>query len=147
MDENLKYLYLIVLTIVGIGILPNLILRFLTFELFAPFTVLLNSFIIPILLLIIIAMINEKFGKDWWILNFVLISGVICLSVYLGFLNWAHWADKTPGGWGSNNVDKGTKMILNLELQIGLGIVGIVFLFKILSKIGKWIGKSKIENE
>ncbi len=108
----------------------------------ATLTILLNGFVIPISLLIAIKWTNEKFDIDWWILNFALIIGAVCLSVYLGFLNWAHWADKTPGGWGSDNVDKGTYMILNLELMIGLGVVGIALLLKIITKIGKWRRKT-----
>ena len=137
MNENLKYLIYILLVIIGIGILPNLILRPIWTTEMATLTILLNSFVIPISLLFTIKWINEKFDKDWWILNFGLLIGVICLSVYLGFLNWANWTDKTPGGWGSDNVDKGTYMILSLELMIGLGIVGIALLIKIINKIVK----------
>ena len=101
----------------------------------ATLIIFLNGFAIPISLLIAIKWINEKFDKDWWVLNFGLIIGTVCSSVYLGFINWAYWADKTPGGWGSDNVDKGTYMILNLELMTGLGIVGIALLIKIITKI------------
>ncbi|PHR10943.1 MAG: hypothetical protein COA40_12700 [Aequorivita sp.] len=142
MNENFKYLIYIFLTIIGIGILPNLILRPIWSSGIAALTILLNGFLIPISLLRVIKWINKKFDKDWWILNFALIIGTVCLSVYLGFLNWANWADNTPGGWGSNNVDKGTYMILNLELTIGLGIVGIALLIKIITKIGEWKSKT-----
>ncbi|HET8810453.1 MAG TPA: hypothetical protein VFM65_09350 [Flavobacteriaceae bacterium] len=138
LSQNSKYLICLILTTIGIGIIPNLVLKpfWSNYEV-ASLTIILNSFIIPILLLISIKWINERFDKDWWILNFVLIIEAVCLSVYFGFLNWANWADKTPGGWGSDNVDKGTYMILNLELMIGLGIVGIALIFKIISKIIK----------
>ncbi|HPF11203.1 MAG TPA: hypothetical protein PKW08_08830 [Flavobacteriaceae bacterium] len=135
MNKNLKYLVYLCLAVIGIGTLPNLILRPIWSSGTATLTILLNSFIIPISLLLVTKWINEKFEKDWWILKYALIIGAVCLSVYLGFLNWAHWADKTPVGWGSENVDKGTYMILNLELMVGLGIIGFALLIKIITKI------------
>jgi len=75
-----------------------------------------------------------------------IIIGAVCFSIYLGFLNWTHWADKTPGGWGSENVDKGTYMIINLELMIGLGIIGFALLIKITTKITSLIKKPTANN-
>lgn len=138
MFKKFEYLIYILLATVSIGIIPNLILR--------PFwiqdssgaailSILLNSIIIPLFLLLSVSWINSKFEKDWWILNFVLIIAAVSLSVYMGFLNWAVSGDNIPGSWGINNVDRGTKMILNLELMIGFAIVGVALLFKIFTKI------------
>ena len=125
------------LVTIGIGILPNVILRAIWSDGIAMFSFLVNSVIIPISLLQATKLINEKFDKDWWILNFSLMIGSVCLSVYLGFLNWGYWADKSPGGWGSNNVDKGTYMVMYIELYIGIGIVLFALLIKIINKIRK----------
>ena len=150
LEYNVKYLtYLILITIV-IGIIPNLILRPLwlidSSSGISLFTILLNSFLIPISLLISHKFINEKLDKHWWIINFILIIGAVYISIHLGFLNWAYSADQTPGGWGANNVDKGTKMIINLELTIGLGIIAIAFIFKSLEKISNRIKKPTANN-
>ncbi len=119
----------------GVGIIPNLLLRPFWSSGIASFNMVLNSFIVPITLLILTRWINKKFDRKWWVLNYILMAGIVCLSIYLGFLNWAYWADKTPGGWGSDNVDKGTYMILNLELIIALGIIGFALLIEVLMKI------------
>ena len=146
MNNNLKYLIYLCIAIIGIGTLPNLILRPIWSSGIAALNILLNSFITPIILLIVTKWINKKFDKDWWILNYLLLIGAVCLSIYLGFLNWTHWADKTPGGWGSENVDKGTYMIINLELMIGLGIIGFALLIKIITKITSIIKKPTANN-
>lgn len=135
MNKSIKYLIYILLALIGIAILPNIALRGVFNHGGGVWTILLNAFLIPISLLLTIKWINTTFDKDWWALNFLLIIGAVCASVYLGFLNWAYWADKTPGGWGSTNVDKGTYMVLNLELTIGLGIIGVALAIKIFRKI------------
>ena len=139
MNDKFSYITLIILSIIGITLLPNLILKTMwSFEYGTPMeTIVFNGMILPITLLIIVAYFNEKFDMDWWVLNYTLMIGAVLISIYLGFLNWAESAEKIPGGWGRNNIDSGTWMIIKMELKFGIGIIGIALLFKILTKLGK----------
>jgi hypothetical protein len=115
-------------------VFPNLIL-FVLWQLesesgFASYlTLIFNTVFLPLSFLITTKSINEKHQKNWWHLNFILFSILLIASIYLNLLNWILLVERDGGIYGRHNIDNGTWMIINLELTIGFGILGMGLLY------------------
>ena len=148
--NNKKYLFEILKIVLLLTIIPNIFLfvfwKFDEIFSFAPtFTIFFNSIILPIALIITVKNINEKYNKNWWYLNYIIFTLCVLFSIYFNLFNWILSVEKGNGLYGRNNIDKGTWMIINLELMIGLGILGVGLLYDIIKSVPE--PKMKLENE
>ena len=85
--------------------------------------------ILPIVLLIVLKKINEKYQKNWWYINYIFLSLCVVLSIYLNLFNWILSVEREDSTYGRHNIDNGTWMIINLELTIGFVILGLGLLY------------------
>lgn len=148
--NNKKYIFEISKTVLFWTIVPNIFLfTFWKFDetfSFAPIlTIFFNSIILPIALIITIKNINEKYHKNWWYLNYIIFTLSVLLSIFFNLFNWILSVEKESGFYGRNNIDKGTWMIINLELMIGLGILFMGLIYDIIKSIPKT--NINLENE
>ena len=138
--NNKKYIF----EVLKIGflwtVIPNLFLfLFWKFDNSFPFASMFslgfNSLILPIVLLIVLKKINEKYQKNWWYINYIFLSLCVVLSIYLNLFNWILSVEKGNSIYGRHNIDQGTWMIINLELTISLGILCINLIYDIINLI------------
>jgi hypothetical protein len=138
--NNKKYIF----EVLRIGflwtVIPNLFLfLFWIFDNSFPFASMFslgfNSLILPIVLLIVLKKINEKYQKNWWYINYIFLSLCVVLSIYLNLFNWILSVEKGNSIYGRHNIDQGTWMIINLELTISLGILCINLIYDIINLI------------
>lgn len=148
--NNKKYIFEISKTVLFWTITPNIFLFIFwkfdeTFSFAPTLTIFFNSIILPIALIITVKNINEKYHKNWWYLNYIIFSLSVLLSIFFNLFNWILSVEKESGFYGRNNIDKGTWMIINLELMIGFGILCIGLIYDIIKSIPKT--NINLENE
>lgn len=109
-------------------VIPNLLFALIQYsgvEDFSSLTLVFNALMLPIILMVFIEVINEKFTKDWWYVNYPLCCLTIILSVAVSLMVWGY-VNKTPDKfWNISNIDSGTWMMVKLQIQIGCGIIFI----------------------
>jgi hypothetical protein len=148
--NNKKYLFEISKNVLFLTIIPNIFLFIFwkfdeTFSFAPSLTIFFNSIILPIALIITVKNINEKYHKNWWYLNYIIFTLSVLLSIFFNLFNWILSVEKENGLYGRNNIDKGTWMIINLELMIGLGILSIGLIYDIIKSVPKT--NVNLENE
>jgi hypothetical protein len=148
--NNKKYIFETSKTVLFWTIIPNIFLFIFwkfdeTFSFAPTLTIFFNSIILPIALIISVKNINEKYNKNWWHLNYVIFTLSVLLSIFFNLFNWILSVEKESGFYGRNNIDKGTWMIINLELMIGLGILCIGLIYEIIKSVLK--SNINLENE
>lgn len=148
--NNKKYIFETSKTVLFWTIIPNIFLFIFwkfdeTFSFAPTLTIFFNSIILPIALIISVKNINEKNNKNWWHLNYVIFTLSVLLSIFFNLFNWILSVEKESGFYGRNNIDKGTWMIINLELMIGLGILCIGLIYEIIKSVLK--SNINLENE
>lgn len=148
--NNKKYIFETSKTVLFWTIIPNIFLFIFwkfdeTFSFAPTLTIFFNSIILPIALIISVKNINEKYNKNWWYLNYVIFTLSVLLSIFFNLFNWILSVEKESGFYGRNNIDKGTWMIINLELMIGLGILCIGLIYDIIKSVPK--SNINLENE
>ena len=121
-------------TVIGIGTLPNLILRPIWSSGTAYFDNLIEYFIIPISLLLVTKWINEKFEKRLVDIK-ICINYWSCMFILFIWDSWIGRIGQINTSWLGRKMLIMNYMILNLELMVGLGIIGFVLLIKIITKI------------
>ncbi|CAM3882330.1 hypothetical protein FLJU110815_03605 [Flavobacterium jumunjinense] len=99
-----------------------------------------NALFHPLLLIIITKNIDKKHAINGWLVKSILFSIICICSIFLGLLYWIINVEKT-GFYGRHNIDKGTWMIINLEMLSTLSILSIYFLINLLNYIFKRIRK------
>lgn len=148
--NNKKYIFEISKNVLFWTIIPNIFLFIFwkfdkTFSFAPSLTIFFNSIILPIALIITVKNINEKYHKNWWYLNYIIFTLSVLLSIFFNLYNWILSVEKDSGFYGRNNIDKGTWMIINLELMIGLGILCIGLIYDIIKSVPKT--NVNLENE
>ncbi|MBC5836257.1 hypothetical protein G6N05_15430 [Flavobacterium sp. F372] len=148
--NNKKYTFETSKTVLFWTIIPNIFLFIFwkfdeTFSFAPTLTIFFNSIILPIALIISVKNINEKYNKNWWYLNYVIFTLSVLLSIFFNLFNWILSVEKENGFYGRNNIDKGTWMIINLELMIGFGILCIGLIYDIIKSVPK--SNINLENE
>jgi hypothetical protein len=148
--NNKKYIFEISKTVLFWTIIPNIFLFIFwkfdeTFSFAPTLTIFFNSIILPIALIISVKNVNEKYNKNWWYSNYFIFALSVLLSIFFNLFNWILSVEKESGFYGRNNIDKGTWMIINLELMIGLGILCIGLIYDIIKRVPK--SNINLENE
>lgn len=128
MPKNLQTIIIVFL----ITIIPNIFIGInCMFGGSSVISILLNV-ILPIIL---VAYVNS-YGKNTkkWIVNYIAIFLCCALSIFLGFIYWAYSCLEVPGGWGYNNIDKGTRGVIMYEIYWAIIVISIALIHSFLSK-------------
>ena len=95
-------------------------------------TLIFNTFILPITFVLIMKTSTEKYKKNRLYLNYFVFAVCVLISIFLNLVNWILYVEKTSDFYGRNNIDSGTWMVINLEMMIGLGILGIGLFYTLI---------------
>lgn len=137
---NKKYVFEILKNILLWTFIPNIFLflfwKFNTVFIFIPMlTLFFNAIILPVTLILTVKNVNKKYSKNWWYINYLLLVMCVLSSIYINLFNWILCVEKGNEFNAKHAIDKGTWMIINLEIMISLGILGIGLFYDILKSV------------
>lgn len=135
-----KYIFEVLKSAFLMTLVPNILLflfwKFDTSLTFAPvFTILFNTLILPISLILKLRKINKKHQINLWQLNYIICSICLLVSIFLNLFYWILSIENAGRFYGRHNIDKGTWMVINTEMMIGLGILGVALIYDIIKSI------------
>ena len=128
LTKNLKTIIIVIL----ITIIPNIFIGVNCMLGGSSVISILLNIILPIILVAYVNPYGEKTKN--WIVNYIAIFFCCALSIFLGFIFWAYSCLEVPGGWGYNNIDKGTRGVITYEIYWAIIVISIASIHSYLSK-------------
>ena len=111
---------------------------------FAPtLNLIFNTLILPTTFILIMKNSAQNYKKKLLYLNYFVFALCILASIFLSLITWILDVEKNSGIYGRNNIDSGTWMVINLEMLISLGILGIGLLYEQFKSVRNWIFNTK----